>query len=486
MAEDLVPFSSSDVTGRIAAFAASAGPGDIPEPVREIWRQHIADTLACAAAGAALPIAAELRRFALAHGNPGAGAPVIGSNATTSPMLAALSNAFAANALDFDDGFERDGKGMGHPGASLVAAALAALGDSPVTGEAFLAAIIIGAEVNNRLILSVQPSAERFHEVYGIGQHQSVGAAITYARLRGLPAEEMENAIGLAASLTAIPSLHKYNWSHRPIITLKDFVAPAAQAGVQGVELALHGVHGPQRVFDGPQGYWRMVGSDRFDPVQMTATLGTEWLAAEGAFKTYPACRWIAPALEAFEIAWRKSVREPARIERIIIHSFADVGAKMGHFPPANAIDAQFSLPHLLGCIATGRTAGAPWFDDQALSDEKIRHFVSLLSFETDPAMDAAMKGSLRRPSARVEICQTDGRRISAMVECPLGGSRRPLPPGAIWQKVGLLLDQAGLDLSGELEAALRRPETETDLRKALSALFRDYRSRRANASARS
>lgn len=69
------------------------------KPVRATWRLHVADTLACAAAGALLP----------------------------------------------------------------VAAALAALGERPVSGKEFLAAIIAGAEVNNRLFLSIQPAKAMTH-----------------------------------------------------------------------------------------------------------------------------------------------------------------------------------------------------------------------------------------------------------------------------------------------------------------------------------
>lgn len=469
-----MPPAQTGPTRRIADFAASLRPEDIPEPVRATWRLHVADTLACAAAGALLPVAADVRRFAQAAGNPAAHAPVIGSPHRSSPMLAALANAFSANALDFDDGFERNGKGMGHPGASLVAAALAALGERPVGGEEFLAAIIAGAEVNNRLILSIQPGAARFHEVYGVGQHQTLGAAVTHARLRGLPAAQMENAIGLAASLTAVPSLHKYNWQHRPIVTLKDFVAPAAQAGVQAVELALIGLRGPEAVFDGPQGYWKMVGSDRFDPDLLTGGLGQSWLAGEGAFKTYPACRWIAPALEAFERALRDSGARADEIEAVTVHSFADVAALMAHFPPANAIDAQFSLPHLLGCIARGLPPGLPWFTAEALADSGTRTFARLLCFRTDPAMDAAMRGTTRRPSARVEIRLKDGSMVSATVEAPLGGTVRPLSCNAIWQKIALLLDQAGLDCSGPFERFLRQPESSLDAMDSLSPLFQD------------
>lgn len=457
--------------GTLAAFACRADRA-VPAALRADWSLHVADTLACAAAGAGLEIAGRVRVHALAEGNPAAGAPVIGAQARSSPMLAAFANAFAANALDFDDGFEHAGKGMGHPGASLVAAGLAALGSRRISGAEFLEAVIRGAEINNRLILSVQPGADRFHEAYGIGQHQAVGAAATYGRLVGLDPATMQTALGLAGSLTAVPSLHKYNWQERPIITLKDFVAPAAQAGVQAVALARAGLRGPEDIFAGPQGYWRMVGSDRFDPELLTGDLGRSWRAAEGSFKTYPACRWIAPVLEAFETAFVASGGRLEEIAGVVVHSFADVGAKMAVARPLDAIDAQFALPHLMLCIARGRPAGLPWFDAAALGDPGLEDFAARLRFRTDPDRDAAMRGRGRRPSARVQVMRRDGASFEHAVEQPLGGAGRPLVAEAVRRKAAQLFAQSGLDPERLLPARLAQLETCPDLGRALAPLF--------------
>lgn len=471
---DMLVHSKEDprIGAQLAAFAIDTKTADIPAEVWDSWRLHTVDTLACAAAGVSLPVAQRVRDLALESGNPSGGAPVIGSSRHTSPMLAAMANAFAANALDYDDGFEHQGKGMGHPGASLVSAAIAALAQGPISGEEFLTAIVVGAEINNRLILSVQPSADRFHEVYGIGQHQSIGAAVTYGRLIGLNAAELENALGLAASLTAVPSLHKYNWENRPIISLKDFVAPAAQAGVQGVNLACAGLIGPQGMFDGPQGFWRMVGSDKFESDILVEGLGQEWLAGEGAFKLYPACRWIAPVLEAFEEVIGESGAGIDEIESVRVLSFADVSQKMSIARPGNAIDAQFSLPHLLACIARGLPPGLPWFSDEVLKDGSGARLAERMVIETDAEMNAAMRGKGRRPSARVELRLLDGREFSNYVSAPLGSKLRPAKDERVLKKFEDLLGQAGnTDPEILSQMLLALPEAD-NVAEALAPLF--------------
>ncbi|WP_138471474.1 MmgE/PrpD family protein [Poseidonocella sp. HB161398] len=453
-------------TRPLARFAAGAIAA--PQEIRDHLALHLLDTLACAAGGAGLEIARAARRHAQAMGGSGP-AGLIGGGGT-SPMMAAFANALAANALDFDDGFEHEGKGMGHPGATMAAAALAAASKRPVPGPEFLDALIAATEVNNRLILSLQPTPERFREVYGIGQHQAIGAAVAYGRLSGLDAAAMENAIGLAAMLVPVPSLHKYNWTARPIASFKDFVAPAAQAGVQAVELSLAGFTGAAEVLDGPQGFWRMVGSDRFEPALLTGGLGAQWYSGQGAFKTYPACRWIAPALEAAETVLAGTV--PEEIGTLTIRSFADVAAKMGVCDPLNAIDAQFALPHLIACLAHGLPAGPAWMDDAALADPRLRATARKVVLETDAAADAAMTGRGRRPSATAELVLADGRRLSHHVPAPKGGALRPVSETEVLRKAAGLLDAAGLP-EGVLEA-LQGLAQAGDVAAACAPLFAD------------
>ncbi len=111
------------------------------------------------------------------------------------------------NGLDHDDGVEIDGKGLGHPGATLVAAAMVALdlNPEPVAQDVLITTLAAGFEVNNRLIHAIQPSAERFSQVYGVAQHQSIGAAVVAGRLLGLNPEQLHHAVGLAAALTPLP-----------------------------------------------------------------------------------------------------------------------------------------------------------------------------------------------------------------------------------------------------------------------------------------
>jgi 2-methylcitrate dehydratase PrpD len=471
-AQDCTAVSTDTVTRTVAGFASGLSYEAIPPRVLERVKLHILDTLGCAVAGRDLDIAESARAVAVRMGS--GPVRVFGARQGATPTAAAFANSVIANALDFDDGFEVDGKGMGHPGASLVPAALSALTDTPVSGRDLLVALVAAYEVNNRLILAMQPTAKRFDEVYGIAQHQAIGAAIAFGRLSGLDAAGMRNAIGLAGALTPLPSLHKYNWRTRPIISLKDCVAPAAQAGVQAVLMGLEGFVGSSDMLDGPQGYWRMIGSDRFEPSIVTDGLDTRWLAERGSFKLYPACRWLAPALEAFETAFARSGLRFEQIASIRIASFGVIASKLMEREPKNAIDAQFSLPFTIGAIAAGLPAGSAWFTPTALSDPWLRAIAARVQVDVDPDMDRLMSGETRRPSARATIVAHDGTTTTCHVASPLGGEARPVDSAVILRKAERNLQ--GLDGPiGPVVGRFLALENEPDIRPLVRMLFGDH-----------
>ncbi|MEC5407591.1 MmgE/PrpD family protein [Paraburkholderia sp. MPAMCS5] len=441
---ELAP-SIRSLTDTVAEFAANLRYEEIPAEVVKKVKLHLLDTIACAVGGANTDIA-EISRVA-GHGMSGDGTcAVYGSDALLTPAVAAFTNSNIANALDFDDGTEMNGKGLGHPGASLVPAALAGLAENRIEGKRLVTALAAGYEVNNRLIVAVQPSAERFEEVYGVGQHQSIGAAVAYGILLKLSGDAMHNAIGLAGTLTSVPSLHKYNWNERPIVSFKDGVAPAAMAGVNAGNLTLAGFIGSKNLFDGNQGFWRMLGSDRFDGERLTSDLGRDWATMNSSFKVYPACRWLAPALEAFEALLSEAAIRPSDIASIEVHTFSKIEADLMERRPKNAIDGQFSLPYLLAVLAHRKQKGAPWFDTQVFGDPEIHRIADKVVARVDAGMDAAMRGENRRPSATVLVTTQNGKQFKRHINAPLGSRIRPVGDDVVIAKAQSNLEIGGID----------------------------------------
>jgi 2-methylcitrate dehydratase PrpD len=460
---------STRLTQRIVDFAADLRFSDIPPDVVAKAKLHILDTVGCGLAGAPTALSRQILAYLRIEHGPGA-CPVLGSDYAFGPAAAAFGNAAAMNALDFDDGFEIDGKGMGHPGASLVAAALSAAFTRKTSGADFLTAIVTAYEINSRLIHAMQPTLQRFRQVYGVCQHQTIGAAVAFGKLAGLDARALENALGLAGILANVPSLRKYNWEERPLLTLKDLNAPAAEAGVRAVQLHQCGVIGAKSVLDGDGGLWRMLGSDRFDGALLVDGIGSEWRLLCASFKPYPACRWMHTALEAFETLLQSHGLGPVDIDAITVHTSAGMARDLMDHAPQTMVDAQFSLPFGLAALAYVIRPFARWYDADTLVRDDLRALSRRVHALVDPTIDHLMSAETRRPAGQVSVRTGDRIIASELITYPRGGAERPMPASEITFK---FLENAILTLGRQRAQTLSRRLEELESEADVSRVFR-------------
>ncbi|BAI74020.1 mmgE/PrpD family protein (plasmid) [Azospirillum sp. B510] len=423
----------TSLTRRLAGFAAGLRLSDIPPDIVAKIRLHLLDTLGCGLAGAGTDLTRRMLAALRAECADGP-CPVLGTGLSLAPAGAAFVNSVAMNALDHDDGFEVDGKGMGHPGATLVAAALSGIAVSGADGTALLAALAAAYEINARIILSIQPSYERFRQVYGVCQHQSLAAAAVYGRLLGFGADDLANAFGFAGTLAPLPSLRRYNWESRPLVSFKDFNAPAAEAGLRAVGYAKAGLVGATDVLDGPTGFWRMIGSDRFDPDILCDGLGEIWWTRHASFKPYPACRWMHTALESFETLRGAHGLAAGEIEAIEVLTSAGMARDFMDAAPRDMVDAQFSLPFCLACVAL-ELPPVDWYGRDALADDARAALAARVTAIVDHGIDGVMSGEKRRPAGQVRVLARgrwfEGPRLSH----PLGCRERPMDEAAVIAK---------------------------------------------------
>ncbi len=165
-------------------------------------------------------------------------------------MGAAFVNAISANLLDFDDTHLDT---IIHPAAPVAAPVLALAQARGFSGRDVLTAFILGVEVECRVGNAVSPGhyARGWHITSTCGVF---GAAAACAKLLGLPADQISNAIGIAASQSAgivenLPSAAK-NVS----------VGNAARNGLFAALLAAEGYSASPRAIEGPLGWARAMG----------------------------------------------------------------------------------------------------------------------------------------------------------------------------------------------------------------------------------
>jgi len=332
---------------------------------------------------------------------------VIGRPERLDAMGAAFVNAISANLLDFDDTHLDT---IIHPAAPVAAPVLALAQARGFSGQAVLTAFILGVEVECRVGNAVSPGhyARGWHITSTCGVF---GGAAACAWLLGLPAGQIADAIGIAASQSAgivenLPSAAK-NVS----------VGNAARNGLFAAVLAVEGYSASSRAIEGPLGWARAMG-DEPDVGRLTGGLGKTWEIAKNTYKPYPAGIVFHAVIDACFNLRAKLNRHIDEIASVTVQGSALLLAR-GDRPVRNERDARVSIHHCAACALLLGKAGVPEFEDATVFRTDI---VSLRE-----KVRAVLDASLADGAARVTIQLTSGETFSEIVMAAKGSLADPL-----------------------------------------------------------
>src|ERR1700738_1470299 len=136
-------------TELLAQYAAALRYEDIPADVIARAKQCIADTIAVIICGYEQPWSRMIARYAEKYGGTGKSRVLGPGGARLNAPAAALANGAIAHAFEMDN-LTWPNTGV-HPGATLLAPALAVAQERALDGEALIGAVIAGAEVMIRI-----------------------------------------------------------------------------------------------------------------------------------------------------------------------------------------------------------------------------------------------------------------------------------------------------------------------------------------------
>ncbi len=416
-------------TMALAEYAQQLTFEDLPPSVVDKAKHIILDTIGCALGGSQTELVRVIDTMIRQEG----GHPIctlIGRLEKSSPAWCAFRNAAAVNALDFgDDNY------YGHPGSTIVSTALAIAEEVEASGRAMIAAVVAAYDVVARVGEAINPSPERFAQVWGVGTHQVFGAAVAASKLMRLKGDDFLYALGLAGVSAPLPSGLCWNFEARPLSWHKDSVHWPAWAGLTAARLARAGFIGPRAVLDGPHSFWIMSGSDHFKPDALTAGLGTDFKIMDSSFKPYPACRWSHAALDAVGIIMQKhpiDVSDIAAVDIETFHLLEDY--QFMDYAPANLVDAEFSLPYPVAMALLRIPPGPDWYAPERMADPEVRRLGSLVRLHTTDEMNRLYREE-NLWAARAIITTHTGASYRAMVPVPSGSPSNPLPEGALEKK---------------------------------------------------
>lgn len=207
--------------------------------------------------------------------------------------LAAIANAYQLHCLEYDCVHEG---AVVHPMATVLSALLAgaerlAARGRPVPGRDFLLALCIGIDVATLLGLAATGPVRFFRPATAGG----FGAAAALARLAGLDAEAVRNALGAVYAQTSGTLQPHVEGS--PMLGMQ--VGFNARAALHAVDLAAAGIPAPHDVIDGPYGYLRLFENGAFDTGRIEALIGREWQVTRLSHKPFPSGRLTHGVVDA-------------------------------------------------------------------------------------------------------------------------------------------------------------------------------------------
>lgn len=439
-----------------AEWVAALRHDAIPPSVLQVARDCVVDTLGVALAGSRTRVA-EVARSA-AQGIYGAGdASALGMSARMSAPGAAFVNACAAHALDFDDNCYA---GFVHGSAVLVPAALAAAQARDISGQAFLTALVAGAEVEYAIGKAATPSLYA-RGWWTTGVLGPIGAAAVAASAFGLDRRQVAAALGTAVAGTG-GAKSCFGTDAKPLLCGR-----AAEAGLSACMLAASGGSGPGSALEDSRGFWRLFNDGTWEP-QPFADLGTQWSLLEPGIdvKRIPVCLSAHAAVDAVMALMADNDLALDDVEHIECDVSSIVVANLVHDRPRTPQEAQFSLPFAIACSLVHGDVRLEHLDPAVLMSPRLQAVMGRVGMVPSERWAPGTELVNKHPEgALVTLTTSDGRRFETLADYARGMKQRPLSQAEL---DGKFLDCAGavpgLDTAALL-ARLREVDELTSVR---------------------
>jgi 2-methylcitrate dehydratase PrpD len=291
-----------------------------------------------------------------------------------------------------------------------------------VSGRDLLTAFIIGFEVECKIAECIHP------DHWGRGFHTSntcgvFGATAASAKLMGLPAKQVRNAFGIAASMAAGIT-----------VNLGTMVKPlhmgrAAENGIVSARLAALGYEGHPEALEGHKGFFHAYAGG-FDLDRIRGKLGRPFSIVDPgvSIKPYPCGVVGHPAMEAMKsLAIQHNLR-PEDVARVKVSTGSNVLPPKGplrYKKAQTALQGKFCVPFQMASMIIRRRAGIREFTDEFVQSTPVQEMMDRVEAVIDPGIDALGRDKI---VSLIEVQLKDGRVLrERSSEHYRGGPRNPL-----------------------------------------------------------
>jgi 2-methylcitrate dehydratase PrpD len=401
----------SGLTRELAQFVA--GLKDVPAEAVTIAKRGFIDCVGVMFAGRNEEVVGILKKTLL---NPGNESHILFDQGTASSHDAALINATAAHALDYDDvGID------GHPSVVLVPAVLAEAERLGASGAEAIIAYVAGyetwAELSGRD--ADQRHAKGWHPTAVLG---AVGAAAAAARLAKLDVGRTQHALGIAASMSG-GLVANFGSMTKPF-----HAGRAAQSGILAARLAAEGMTASPDALEHRAGMLQA-----FSPAGKVRTdgpiaAGRKWhiLRLGLNVKRYPVCYALHRSIDGLLSLNSKHKISSENIKEIELKIGKLQAGVLRHSRPQTGLDAKFSAEFAAACALLAGRVGLAELTDDFVRSARVQALLPKVRVTTvdDPDPDEPLFA--KSDVARVTLA--DDRVLSGEpVSYALGHARNPI-----------------------------------------------------------
>lgn len=361
----------------------------------------LADTLGCMVAGREDEASVSVRE-AFRH-REGSGSALLVGGGRADAATAALVNATAAHALDYDDNFR---PGITHASAVLVPTLLALAQERGATGRALLDAYLAGLAAQAAVGEGLNPSH------YTIGWHATatvgaIGTAAGAARLIGLDAAGAARAMSIAVSMAGGPK-GQFGTPAKPL-----HAGLAARNAVEAARLAETGMTGRLDILEGQQGFLELAGGPDAPGWGGLDLAGPHVIETAGLMpKRHPCCgstHNVVDAILDLKAAHGFSAAETASVETRVGIANA---RNLAYADPSDEMQARFSMPYCVALALLQDRLSLADFTPEAVRRPHVRALLPLTTMTAHSAEEERAAGG--RPPHRVTVRLADGRVLRA------------------------------------------------------------------------
>ncbi|HEY5293448.1 MAG TPA: MmgE/PrpD family protein [Burkholderiales bacterium] len=405
------------LTESLARFVNASGMAQVPAAAAQIIRTGVVDTIGTMLAGRKEPVVEIVRRHVAARRSGAAESSVLLHEGRAFAADAALINATAAHALDYDDVAL-----SGHPSTVLVPALLAEAEALGASGADLIRAYLAGYEVWAELIGRDADShhLKGWHPTAVLG---TVGGAAAIACLRKLDVDTCRNALGIAASMAG-GLVANFGSMTKPF-----HAGRAASSAIEAVRLAMLGMSASADAIEHHAGFLAAISpAGRVDKDRPADTLGQTLRILDSglSIKKYPICYATHRVIDAvIDCAKRENIGA----EKVSsVHAYIGVAqaSMLRNHAPTTGLEAKFSLEFAVASALVARAVGLAQLTDEFVKNAQVRDLMKKVSISTTERL-CTVDPSFAF-SDRVEIRLADGRTIdSGEIRFARGNAKLPL-----------------------------------------------------------